>query len=795
MQIVDSLKNLVSGLGTAKDKTTALKFGLVVKEPAELNAMHRGDWLARKVVDIIPNDMTREWRNWQAEQDQIEKIEAVEQDPLVNLQAKVNRALQVARLLGGAVIYIGIKDAVPTEELKPDTVRAGDLKYLHVLGKQEVTCGETVLDVTSEFFGQPSYYEVPAADGSPVRIHPSRMVRFDGAPILDRRAVGNDTWGDSILQVLYDALQNAGSSQAHVAALIPEAKTDVVYMPNLSTYAATPAGQSKLTARFTYANSVKSMFNMLLLEGTGGSGGQGGTGEKWEQKQISFAQLPELIRQYLTIASGAADIPVTRLLGESPGGLNSTGEADLRNYYDNIAARQRIELSPALHRLDEVVIRSALGSRPDDVYYEWAPLWGMSEKEKAEVFKAKADAARALAGAKGGPLLPALALSDALVNTFTEDGSLPGLEAAISKHGPLVEKPEPEDVPGDENEDVAPPRKAANDAAPRTLYVSRKLINADEFIAWAKSQGFATTTPADELHVTITYSRTPVDWMKMGENWSSDQNGNVTIEPGGARLVEPLGDKGAIVLLFNSSALAWRHQSMREAGASWDFAEYQPHVTITYAGSAVDLSKVEPYRGRLVFGPEVFAELDEDWSSKITEDGGGRAAVRPFDTRRRKHGGHLGPRKGFDPNQPRGGDGRWIPMGRRLEAASAKAGKNEIVHVAFGTVRRPAELSRLVGEDVRGFRHAASNQAMRHALEQHGNAAKEAARGQKAISAQDFQRLPEIVRTGTYHPAEQRPFGPRRVEVRAQVGDDRYTYVAEVRRRQRRMDMVTMWKK
>jgi phage-related protein (TIGR01555 family) len=105
------------------------------------------------------------------------------------------------------------------------------------------------------------------------------------------------------------------------------------------------------------------MFNMLLLDGNGQSGPTAG-GERWEQKQISFAQLPELIRQYLQIASAAADIPITRMLGESPGGLNSTGDADLRNYYDNVSARQKTELAPALNRLDEIIIRSALGARP-----------------------------------------------------------------------------------------------------------------------------------------------------------------------------------------------------------------------------------------------------------------------------------------------------------------------------------------------------------------------------------------------------------------------------------------------
>lgn len=122
------------------------------------------------------------------------------------------------------------------------------------------------------------------------------------------------------------------------------------------------------------------------------------------------------------------------------------------------------------------------------------------------------------------------------------------------------------------------------------------------------------------MHVTIAFSRVAVDWMKAGETWSGDKDGKLTVQPGGARLVEKLGDKGAVVLLFNSSDLSWRHEAIRrDAGASWDYPEYQPNVTITYSGGDLDLEKVEPYRGKLIFGPEIFQELDEDWSSRLQE--------------------------------------------------------------------------------------------------------------------------------------------------------------------------------
>src|SRR5690606_38305805 len=109
-------KSLITGLGTSKDKTTSMVYAFTPINDEQLNAMHRSDWLARKIVDIIPHDMTREWREWQATNEQIEATEAVEKRPEISLQPKVTLAMQKARLMGGAAIYIGLKDGKPSEE-------------------------------------------------------------------------------------------------------------------------------------------------------------------------------------------------------------------------------------------------------------------------------------------------------------------------------------------------------------------------------------------------------------------------------------------------------------------------------------------------------------------------------------------------------------------------------------------------------------------------------------------------------------------------------------------------------
>src|SRR5690606_2306274 len=105
----------------------------------------------------------------------------------------------------------------------------------------------------------------------------------------------------------------------------------------------------------------------------------------------SFASLTDLMLAFLQQVSGAADIPMTRLLGQSPGGLNASGEPDLRNYYDHVSAQQEMVLAPAMALLDECLIRSALGSRPPEVFYTWSSLWQTKDTERAEIGNKAAD--------------------------------------------------------------------------------------------------------------------------------------------------------------------------------------------------------------------------------------------------------------------------------------------------------------------------------------------------------------------------------------------------------------------
>lgn len=155
-------------------------------------------------------------------------------------------------------------------------------------------------------------------------------------------------------------------------------------------------------------------------------------------------------------------------------------------------------------------------------------------------------------------------------------------------------------------------------AAKKTLYVHRPLLNAGEVIEWAKANGFEKTLPASEMHVTIAYSKRAFDWSKVEPDTEP-----LIVAASKNRSVEPLGDQGAVVLLFNSKRLRDRWDALRAAGASWDYPGFKPHVSITYASGSVDLDKLIPFDGQLKFGPEVFAEIDAGALERIrsTEKG------------------------------------------------------------------------------------------------------------------------------------------------------------------------------
>lgn len=418
----DSLTNLVSRMGTPVDKAANGVYGLTILTDVEIMNAYRGAWLPRKIVDIPAMDSCRKWRNWQAEQDQIEAIEAEENR--LNVRGKVLEARIKARLWGGSAILIGTGDLNLMEPLNVDGIDTAGLRYLTVFTRRQLTAGEIDRDPTSEFYGKPVSYTVRGNNGMSMEVHPSRLVIFQGNAAADDELAVQQGWGDSVLVSVLGAVKNADSTAGNIASLVFEAKVDIIRVPNFTAGLADPEYENRILRRYSLANIGKGINGVLMLD----------KDEEYQSKSTSFANLPEIVDRFLQIVAGAADIPLTRLLGTSPGGMNSTGESDLRNYYDRVSAMQEIEMTPAMHRMDEAIIRSALGDRPTEVHYIWSSLWQISDKERADIGKINAETIKTL---NDTSLFPSEALATAGANMLVENSVMPGLEQAIDDAGGL----------------------------------------------------------------------------------------------------------------------------------------------------------------------------------------------------------------------------------------------------------------------------------------------------------------------------------------------------------------------
>lgn len=375
----DGLENVVAGLGTDRDKRSYSVWAdprILTRQ--ELENMYRGSWLAKKIVNAVPDDMTREWLHVTFDGEEMgTTIEQAEKR--FALKRKTNEALKWSRLYGGAVIIIGTRDKNLAKPLDVKNVRKGDLRYLHSVDRWRLSpAGSLNRDLESPNFGMPDSYVLAE---STVQVHHTRVLRFNGEKLPYFAWLRNAMWDDSVLQHVMDSLMNCDTTTQAIATMMFESNVDVVKSEGLADVLARKDGEAVLTKRFQVAALLKSFNRMLLLDGT----------ESYEKKQNSFANLDKVIQQFMIDVSGAADIPMTRLFGTSATGMNATGDNDVRNYYDMVSAKQEAELRPQLEYLYEVLVRSELGHMPEDFRFDFNPLWQLSETEQATVEKTRAD--------------------------------------------------------------------------------------------------------------------------------------------------------------------------------------------------------------------------------------------------------------------------------------------------------------------------------------------------------------------------------------------------------------------
>ena len=149
--------------------------------------------------------------------------------------------------------------------------------------------------------------------------------------------------------------------------------------------------------------------------------------EDFIRNSVSFNGLSDILDRFIVYVGASQGIPANKFLGQANKGL-SDGSDLLANYYDDIKAVQTLEIQPALQILDECLIRSALGHKPDNISYSWQPLEQANAKEIAETGKILSEMASNLTS-EG--LFEPQEIREAMINKLVNDNVLPNLGDVI----------------------------------------------------------------------------------------------------------------------------------------------------------------------------------------------------------------------------------------------------------------------------------------------------------------------------------------------------------------------------
>lgn len=392
----DGFDNFISRLGVNNNNTLSAgtyEFNLVTRNRIKLEAAYRGSWIVGAVVDSVAEDMTRAG---------IDVSSSEGEDDIKDLMTAITR-LQIwnslcllikwGRLYGGALGIIQIKGQNLSTPLDLDSIGEGQFQGIVVYDRWALNpvLGK-VIDSGPEM-GLPKYYQIvtsqtstepdaPTATGA-LTVHHSRVIRYTGIDLPYFQAITEMMWGESILERLWDRLISFDSVTMSTANLIERANNRTVGIEGLrEIIAAGGEAQQGLLAQFEMMRELQTNEGMTLID----------KNDTFATTNYTFAGLSDVGLMFGQQLAGASGIPLVRLFGQSPAGLSATGDADIRMYYDNINAQQEAKLRNPFEILLKVLWRSVFGSAPpDDLEFQFTPLWQMSETDKAQNAKTHAE--------------------------------------------------------------------------------------------------------------------------------------------------------------------------------------------------------------------------------------------------------------------------------------------------------------------------------------------------------------------------------------------------------------------
>ena len=343
------IMNFLSGAGGVTDKSTGSFYTpRVFNSSDELQVIYAQSWAARKFIDIPVDDQFILGRTFESDDEElVEKIDKF--NAKHQLDKKIKEAQKAGRLYGTALLWFVTDESDPAKPLDTSRLKEGALKNIIVIDRYRISTVTIQGDPLQSNYMEPNTYNISLPMGKSIRVHRSRVVRFDGKMPLTISGFQNygEQWfglpefTDTLTTIESEDLLARGISHLSQEASIP-----VVKLEGLNdAVCKADTEDMNLSERLRSQSMMKSLFRTTFLDKE----------DDFSRVGVTFTGLPDLMDRFATRLSAAADIPITRFMGQSPSGMNATGDGDFKNYAVSIGSRQENVLRPAYSKIDPII--------------------------------------------------------------------------------------------------------------------------------------------------------------------------------------------------------------------------------------------------------------------------------------------------------------------------------------------------------------------------------------------------------------------------------------------------------
>lgn len=362
--VADAIVNSVSGMGTARDKTT---YNQYVEEnlldPTEIETLYAFSDLAQTICDKPVEDALREGFSIKRANSTPEKDRELTRRILLKwklLQKGENRFMRGAiwgRAFGGGGIILGVRGAGALETELDDHDVTG-VEFIKDFDRQQMMANGWYADGRVKTYLYTPVIQGTATDGAaaqPVTIHESRVMLFPGARTTHNRRRENQGWDLSILQRVVGVLTSFDAMWRSTDAMFADASQAVFHLQGLIQSLGEDTGKNDVSVRLSLMDLWRSVQKAVVLD----AGDENGDGrEDFDViERSALGSIDGVQNNYFVRLAAAARMPLTVLLGMAPAGMDATGESDMVLYFGTIDVYRQQVLADRIMRIIRFLVQ------------------------------------------------------------------------------------------------------------------------------------------------------------------------------------------------------------------------------------------------------------------------------------------------------------------------------------------------------------------------------------------------------------------------------------------------------